>query len=309
MTAEHRGAVLVSLDCEGLWGMADHLTPATVAALSRANLRRAYDTLFKLLERHRLPATFATVSTFGEGREVLEAALPELNESAAHRAWLHPALSNISRSDGWFMPELPERVAASGVHEWATHGFCHVPFDHPLLDEPSRAVELAAIAKYRHDSTPAASVMVYPRNRVKQAELLSLHGITAHRVEPRLGGAGRIFKAARVAVEFNRFSRSEVMPRATERYLIPGGQPLNWRAGIRARVPLAVTVARWRSMTNHAVATAGVVHLYLHPHNLITGDHESDLLDAVLAELARGIERGLVAMTLGEFSQTGSVSC
>jgi hypothetical protein len=282
--------------------MADHLTPGTISALTAENLKSAYDQIFGLLDKHRLPATFATVSVFGEGREVLEAALPALRESAAHRAWLEPALASLDRVEGWFMPELAPRVAASGVHEWATHGFCHVPFDHPLMDESGRCLELSSVATHRLASTPAPSVMVYPRNRVVQPELLAGYGITAHRVAPRLGGAGRLWKAARIAAEFNRFSRSDRAQPPDRRHLIPGGQPLNWRAGVRAKVPIGQTVARWRAMVHHALKTDGVVHVYLHPHNLITGDREVELFDAVLAQLADSRDRGLTAMTLGEYA-------
>lgn len=296
---------MISLDCEGLWGMADRLDLATVAALSSDNLRRAYDQLFLLLDKHELPATFASVSLFGEGREVFEAAVDELNESPAHRAWLQPVIHRLNDSDGWFLPELPARVADSGVHEWATHGFCHIPFDHPLMDTESRNLELAAIGQYRLADTPPAHVMVYPRNRVVEPELLAQHGINAHRVEPKRGGSSALSKAARVASEFNRFSRSEPTPPAEQCHLIPGGQPLNWRSGIRAKVPKVATVKRWESITRHALTCGGVVHLYLHPHNLITGHQQVELLDLVLGVFARARSQGLESITLGDFAGRG----
>jgi hypothetical protein len=295
------GILLISLDCEGLWGMADHLNQQTIATLSIERLRRAYDQIFGLLDRYGLPATFAAVSVFGEGREVLQAALPELNESAPHRQWFANVRRELDGRGAWFMPELPQRVIDSGLHEWATHGFCHIPFDHALMDSPGRSLELSAIAKYRLNTTPHAQVMVYPRNRIVQPELLALHGINAHRAAARLGKTATLFKVARLASEFNVMCRSDHRPTPGASEVIPGGRPLNWRSGLRQYVPIHVTAVRWRSIVNHALSHHGLVHLYLHPHNLVTGEQQIELLDRVLAELASGRRRGLMATTLGDF--------
>ena len=55
---------ILSLDCEGKWGVADHLTPANHAQLTDAKLREAYRSILDLLDRYAIPATFAYVGCF-----------------------------------------------------------------------------------------------------------------------------------------------------------------------------------------------------------------------------------------------------
>lgn len=55
---------ILSLDCEGKWGGADHLTPADHAGLSDQRLRQAYSDNLALLDEFDLPATSAFFGCF-----------------------------------------------------------------------------------------------------------------------------------------------------------------------------------------------------------------------------------------------------
>ena len=57
---------------------------------------------------------------------------------------------------------------------------------------------------------------------------------------------------------------------------------MNWRCGLRRIIPPAITVRRWRSMLLDAERRGGVAHLWLHPHNLITGHRQMELLEDML---------------------------
>ena len=58
------GTFVVSLDCEGKWGMADRIDSALDARLTDAKLREAYRRILSLFSDLRLPASFAFVGAF-----------------------------------------------------------------------------------------------------------------------------------------------------------------------------------------------------------------------------------------------------
>ena len=51
-------------------------------------------------------------------------------------------------------------------------------------------------------------------------------------------------------------------------------------------IPTKVTAARWRHQLRDAADNGGVVHLWLHPHNLITAPDTETVLETVLRNVA-----------------------
>ena len=76
---------------------------------------------------------------------------------------------------------------------------------------------------------------------------------------------------------------------------IPAAHFLNWRHGPRALVPKAYVVARFRRLIDDAIACGGIAHFYLHPHNLIDGQDQLEMLDHILAHYALRHQRGEIA--------------
>jgi hypothetical protein len=63
-----------------------------------------------------------------------------------------------------------------------------------------------------------------------------------------------------------------------------------------------VTVARFEHLLDHAEASGGVAHMWLHPHNLITGKQQLELLNRVLKSVSIRQKRGsLSVLTMGEY--------
>jgi len=86
---------------------------------------------------------------------------------------------------------------------------------------------------------------------------------------------------------------------------IPGGAPLNWRHGLRQKIPIGFTVARWQNIINDAILHDKVVHLYTHPHNFITGDRMYFLLDEILRIASAALKRKeLVNQTQKEYADS-----
>ena len=67
---------------------------------------------------------------------------------------------------------------------------------------------------------------------------------------------------------------------------IPSGFFLNRRFGVRQRIPVDVTVRRWKNMLKDSVRKGQVVHLVTHPHNFIDGQDQFEMLEKILRIVA-----------------------
>jgi hypothetical protein len=291
-----RGTFILSLDCEGLWGMADR-PQVYEGTITAERLRWAYRTVLEILDRHDIPATFALVGLFSSDREVFEELRPQLQESTPHRAWLAPALAAIDdgSSDGWFLPETVEWIQAAGRHEIASHGLTHLPFDGKAVTSIEQRFELQGMKTWSDRHDVALETLVFPRNGIAGEQLLPDYGILAfrdgHRGHP--GASGRIANLAR---ELNIRQRSEQRPADSVPIRIPAGFFLNWRHGARRIVPCSITRRRFRSILGDASTSGRVAHLWLHPHNLITGSHQVSLLDQALGDVRGFADRGMLEL-------------
>lgn len=278
------GSFIVSLDCEGKWGMADKIGPEH-GFITEASLTEAYARLLAAFGRHGVPATFAFVGAFvldEAGRRRHRDLFRDIPYEG--RNWLrnYRLAEAAGALDGWFCPAALD-MALEGGHEIASHGFSHVPFDDPATPDADLAADIEAAVEVGRARGVPPRTFVYPRNRVGRTRLLAANGFGAYRT--LLPGRGQILKLLR---EFNVLERSQPDGTVRDGLLeIPAGYFLNWRQGIRRRVPRAVTRARWSSVLGHAARTGGVAHLWLHPHNIISAPETLGVLDRILGRAAR----------------------
>jgi hypothetical protein len=135
---------------------------------------------------------------------------------------------------------------------------------------------------------------VFPRNVVAGTKALAATGFAGHRAAASEGPGDAAERLRRLGREFSPRARSEPhpTPRGGSTLAIPAGVVMNWRSGARRTVPRRLSVRRWRSVLSDAVATGGVAHLWLHPHNLLTGSRQVSLLEAQLGAAAAVIRDG-----------------
>jgi peptidoglycan/xylan/chitin deacetylase (PgdA/CDA1 family) len=285
---------IMSLDCEGKWGMADGLKPFHQAALTTPRIVGAYRQLLAMLDRHQIPATFAFVMAFTLNEEE-HRAFPALQGRDPADAWLAHYWNDMEagRTDGWHVPEALEMVRAGGAHEIASHSFCHRPLDEASIDADAAAAELAEVAKAARLKGLSLETLVFPRNAVGNLRAVRDAGYIGYR--ERLDRPG-----GRIASLLDEFSTSaNPQPPLGERegmVAIPPGRFFNWRHGARRLVPPAVTARRWHNQLERCAEEGGIVHLWLHPHNLITGPETAEVLDQVLADVARLRDAGRIAV-------------
>jgi hypothetical protein len=101
-------------------------------------------------------------------------------------------------------------------------------------------------------------------------------------------------------------ARPDVRKHAEGVASLPAGSLLNWPRGPRAVVPDPVTIARWRHMLDDAARRGGHVHMWFHPHNLVTAPRMRDTFAAVV-RYAGALVRGgdLVNRTMIEALDEG----
>ena len=299
-----QGVFILSLDCEGKWGVADRISGHHVRYFTNANLRRAYADLLALFDKWDVSATFAFVMAFILSLEEL----PRQRDLLADDSfgdWLSNFRKDAAagRYDGWSVPEALQMVLAAGRHEVGCHGFSHLPLAEDLADEAEVRRELAAAVAVARSKGIAPRTFVYPRNLVGHPHLLQEYGFVGYRTRPPRS-IGRLRRLKGVLGELNLATPSQPSPRPAPGAIIPipSGYFLHWRHGVRRAIPASITVERWRRILDHAVRNGGVAHLNLHPHNIIDGPGTLLTLDRILALVARHRDRGeLAVMTQEEY--------
>jgi hypothetical protein len=281
---------ILSLDCEGKWGVTHHLGAREHRTLTDANLRRAYRSIIDLLDDFDLSATFAFVGLFGESNSSFKRLRPAV-ENLALKAptYIKPALLDIDSGsgEGWHGEWAVSLVENASVqHEIALQGVTHVPWD-----QMTDAFVADEMAIYRELTGPVRNsrTMVYPRNRVAHTRLLPEYGIEGYRMAPCPRS-----RARSLAAEFNLFAKSEQDSAWSGEgaVAIPAGYFVNWQSGLRRLVPIAVSEKRFAKLLANAEMIDGLVHFWLHPENVASAPATLDLLRMMARHVARARETG-----------------
>ena len=109
---------ILSFDCEGKWGMADHPEMASSNPISRDSLANAYTQIFQILEKHNIPATFALVGLFAGASRTLAAKLMQSLDAWSARVAQRRAderLWAMAQSDARLMAELRGAIGRDDV--------------------------------------------------------------------------------------------------------------------------------------------------------------------------------------------------
>jgi peptidoglycan/xylan/chitin deacetylase (PgdA/CDA1 family) len=283
------GVLIISLDCEGKWGMADKIS-ARYDYIKEESLLEAYRSLLDAFKCFQISATFAFVGAFtlnNKERVVFQDLLRDTIYNGQN--WLRHFRAAVTedRLDGWFCPEAFDLVKQTD-HEIASHGFCHVPFDDPSTPRAALEADIDSAVFVAREKGVDLETFVFPRNTVQHTDLLESRRFLGYR--GALKPPNRLWSLGR---EFNVFCKSHRHSRVGDKISeIPPGYFFNWRSGLRRRIPKFVTVARWRGIIADAVESDGVAHLWLHPHNIIDGPETLDVLRDVLRLAAEYRDKG-----------------
>lgn len=261
----NKGTFIISLDCEGKWGMADHIGQYHETHFTNANIKRAYAQILRILKEYDVPASFAfvgaftqSVAQFKQHRDVF------YNTPQSYKAWLKKFYHDMENQhhEGWFCPAPLALVAEDGRHEIGSHSFFHRAFSESELTQQDAEYDFRITQElFPHK----VDTFIYPRNVVGFTELLKKYDYLGYR-HGNPYAANPLGRLRNLAAEFNITTPSE--PPLT-RGVVPAGYFLNWPHGLRKYVPSSITQLRWNNILNHAVKHNGVAHLWFHPHNFI----------------------------------------
>ena len=313
------GVFTMSFDCEGLWGPSN-LTPSLRQRITQENLVAAYQGLRDVLDQHELRATFAFVGAFVLSLEEARQQ-PDWFESISGQPWprTREFLDALAKrqTSGWLSPECFEIIRNAGGHELGTHGFQHIALQDHALTRADFERELSLAAKVGRLKNFAPRTLVFPRNQIGFVDTLAPAGISGYREylgQRRLSLPlpeslqARWDSLAALGREVKLWQKPQPHPRlpttGPSAIAIPAGYFLNWRVGLRQRIPSKLSVSRWSRMMAHAARHGGMVHLWSHPHNFITGDRQLEFFGEILREAATWVRRGdLLNLTQDEYGR------
>jgi hypothetical protein len=300
----------LSLDCEGLWGMADQFQVVSGGVITQASLRQTYNFIAQTLDGYDLRCTAAFVTGFAAGPELMREHSQCIHELARIvPRWFSNILPAIegSASDGWDGHSFFKQLAQAG-HEMAWHGTTHLPLDDSTPEEAIQLeLQLGRALLSRLDCEPTS--IVFPRNRVGHLDMLKKAGFTTYRADR---SHSKLLKLRELAREWHIFDKrvAEKPHRNGDWMVSPPGDFLNWPFRIRAGIPPTVTVMRWKSLLRAAVANGGYVHMWFHPHNLITAPAMKASFTAIIREVAQLARSGdIVVLTMRDAEQRFANGC
>lgn len=263
------GIFTISFDTELAWGTQG----APRFRKAYQNTRTVVDDILRMLERHRLSATWAVVG----------------------QLFLEPKTDN----DIWHAADMVRRIQACPVRqELACHSFMHAThlsscdekcFDHDL----ARCQEVARAWGISFDS------FVYPRNIVKYSERLAPHGFRIFRDHDNtwynhlpgpLAALGHGIDAYCWP-----FAPVGTIARRGGVLAVPGNQFFVHRQGWARLLPVAFQVSKAMHGLRRAARERKSFHLWTHPFNIAT-DPVSLLrgFERICAEAARLRDEGIL---------------
>jgi hypothetical protein len=296
---------IISFDCEGKWGAADHISGHQRRILTNERLNIAYQQLVDLLDKWNIKGTFAFVGAFTMSVE----------EYQAHQEWFIDAPINgknwlaqfrkdsaANNFDGWFNPIPFETVRKSSCHEIASHGFCHIPLSEDLITETTFRQEMELVQKAARLKNQAVKTLVYPRNLISYTSALKAFGIIGYRSASYSSVSKWTY--AKVLLSDLNIKQTAQTPTRPDNGLvnIPSGYFLNRGVHLWKSIPVPIILRRWFHAISDAIAHNRVIHLYTHPHNFIEGQHRFVVLEQILKFVSERQKRQeIISLTQAEY--------
>jgi hypothetical protein len=317
----NRGALVVSLDFELLWGVRDALSPGNQIYQSVVHAKEAGLAILECLEQFSVGATWATVGLlFATDRTMQEEFWPNPKASYTNQklAPEHEVVgANEIESPLHFGLSLLRAISASGLQEVASHTYTHFycQEDGQTLEQFDSDLSAAqAIAKKNGFKLNS---LVLPRNQVnvEYLEVLIKNGFNCYRGNERNWGSLSLNnKLSRIAQRAFRLADSCIN--------LSGHNLLYWDeirerdlANVRASRFLrphqqmgifnGLQLKRIKKAMRRAARNEQIFHLWWHPHNFgLNLESNIQNLRSILCEFkVLQAHFGMEALTMGEVAK------
>lgn len=295
-----RGALVVSLDLELLWGYHDLPINAVLRAQcdgARTAIRRLLD----LFDEYHVPATWAIV-----GHLYLDHAERDA-QGRAHPQHPRPTYpwvkgdwfdqlppGNAASCPEWYGPDLVEMIRqARQPQEIGCHTFSHVVFGDPGCPAPVARAELERCVGLARALGIDLKTMVFPRNKVGHLSLLREAGLEVYRgrdVEPFAWLPDALREPGTILSRILSIPPPPVLPHRTPEGVInlPGSMFYMAATDWQRFVPMAFRTVVAKRGLRAAARQKAIFHLRLHPEAFVFG---ADRLFAGLADILGTAER------------------
>jgi len=176
-----RGALVISLDFELMWGLRDHLTIQEYGK-QVLGARKIVPMLLNMFDGYRVGATWAVVGALAfQGVDDLLGSLSEAQIELLH---LHgqDVVEEMKRfPEYYFAPELIQKIACAERQEFACHTFFHLCSG---INQRRMRFDLEAFRLVEQRVGRRATTVIFPRNMVDSmlsSELFRRFGYNAYR--------------------------------------------------------------------------------------------------------------------------------
>jgi peptidoglycan/xylan/chitin deacetylase (PgdA/CDA1 family) len=309
---EGPGYFILSLDLELAWGVFayDALEAQRPYLVGEREVIRH---LLDLLDRYRIPATWATVghlfldscqrSADAVHPDVLRPTYPLYGKDWHH---LDPC-TDVASDPLWYGPDIiDEIVGRPTAHEMGTHTFSHIVVGDPACTREEFRSQLRACRDVHEARGLGMRSIVYPNNRIGHLDVLAEEGVVAYRgnLDRWYTGLGGRLKRLCYLADYTVAATPPTYP-TTDRVEgplvnLPASMFLLPRDGVRRAVPLASRRQQALRGVRRAVERGEIFHLWFHPFNLATDPGLLDVLDRVFSEIADHTAGGrMVPITMG----------
>ena len=207
-----RGAFVISLDFELIWGTMDMSGPERFRPACERERSEVFGALLTMFEEFGIPATWCVL-----GHVMLESCDPVNGRKHPEivrptHAWqqgdwfTHDPCTDERRAPIFYGRSLVERLLEARVpQEIGCHSFSHVIFGDQGCSRETAASEIRACVRVAGELGITPRSFAFPRNQVGHLDILREHGFTCFRgPEPtwHMGGgraAGRLGRAGHLA--------------------------------------------------------------------------------------------------------------
>lgn len=323
MTTEQRGAFVLSLDFELLWGVRDH---KTIDSYGRNILggRDAIPLILGRLHDNQMACTWATVGcVFAASRDELMSFLP-----ASPPTYARPELSNYSyldelgrdeRADPYhFGASLVTQISACPLQEIATHTFSHFYCLEAGATPEQFHADLASAKAIAETRNVRLKSIVFPRNQYsdRHLEICAEEGLQAFRgnetawayrpAESRRAGSA-LRRGARLLDSYLTVTGENTTPvpgpDACGMVNVPSSRFLRpYSTSLALAEPFRIS--RILRGVRHAARNGRIFHLWWHPHNFGRNlDANMRVLDTIIDEYRRLRDAfGMESRTMASFA-------
>ncbi|WP_435346445.1 polysaccharide deacetylase family protein [Haloarchaeobius sp. HRN-SO-5] len=289
------GSVVVSVDAELGWGFHDQRSPPSDRA--RAG-RNGWRRLLDLFDEHEIPATWAVV-----GHLFLSSCDRRHREIPAPMGWFHSEQNGLlADPELRYAPELVGATVNADVdHDVGIHTFSHVQFGSLETSTALARAEVDAAVEVARRAGIDPVSFVFPRNDIGHLDVLAESPIECYR-------GHRPDQRGEVSQKLGKFRDATIGPRTPTLVepSVDGNGLVNVPASLflygfegltrtlAATVREDPVVAKVRRGLEAASSSDGILHLWLHPNNLVSRRHVDRM--ARICEL------------VGDYSDRGEVS-